>query len=721
MALAVSGRDAVAGFTDVTGSSGIFGDEPTWGAQAIDIDRDGDVDVVNAHHYLSVWIFTNDGTGSFTHTGIPQIVSDVEDRHGFLWADLDGDEYLDAVCSHGGDGGCACSDDGNELWRSLGGGLLDSIPGAGGMADTVGRGRCFSAADVDGDGDLDLYHAKAPLGMSPNSLYRNDGSMSFTDVANDWGVDEGYGTVGGLFADYDDDGDPDLLVGGEEFSRPTILWRNDGSGFTDVTAAAFDSLPIVAGADWDDFDSDGDMDLAVCEGHEGIWDARGVEGNDFWFFAHHRLNDDGVDAFELDTAAASPLALLQWRGSFIPDRFFLGPDGVHPNNPVTVLTDEYVGAPPFTPGEDEGLYLWRESAGGRWQIRVSAPPGTAGNYSGRIYGSGIPYAGDSNLEQPAYPPGALRVYRNDGGVFSEITDSLGLTTSTNPRHVNWVDFDNDGDLDLHLVNKGTSETFNEPDILWRNDGAAFVPLEGAGWIPGDTDHLGDGGVWADLDEDGDLDLFLQDGAGPNFYSIQAPSTVYRNDGPAGHWLSVRLGETVHGGTYVGSRVACHAGSTVVHRRAEASPWRGFQGPLALHFGLGDRTAVDSVVVTWPGGSMEVFGPFPADTSVVLESNATDAPTPTRPEGSLVGTVTPQPARGLQELRLVLPAGSRIGVRVFDVAGRHVRTLPELHGTGSEIRILWDGRDGSGRRVPAGIYFLRADGDLSFVRKSVRLR
>ena len=247
LALLTAAQPARATFTDVTGASGLTGESQSWGAQAVDIDGDDDVDLVLGHHALDVNVLTNDGAGGFSTAGIPQIVVAGEDRHGLLWADLDGDGALDAVCSHGGGGGCGCPAGGNELWRSLGGGNLMEVANAGGMLDAVGRGRSFSAADVDGDGDVDLHHAKAPLLASLNSLYRNDGDMAFADVAAAWGVDEGEGTVGGLFADVDDDGDPDLLVGGEEFGRSTVLWRNDGGTFADATADLFGGpLPVIA-------------------------------------------------------------------------------------------------------------------------------------------------------------------------------------------------------------------------------------------------------------------------------------------------------------------------------------------------------------------------------------------------------------------------------------------------------------------------------------------
>jgi hypothetical protein len=107
-------------------------------------------------------------------------------------------------------------------------------------------------------------------------------------------------------------------------------------------------------------------------------------------------------------------------------------------------------------------------------------------------------------------------------------------------------------LDLHLVNKGTIQTGNEADRLWRNDGSVFVAVDGE--VPGVPDHMSDGGVWADFDQDGDLDLFLQEGTGPAFTSLGAPSLYYRNDGATGHWLRVDLENPSLGHTFVGTRV-----------------------------------------------------------------------------------------------------------------------------------------------------------------------
>jgi hypothetical protein len=284
-----------------------------------------------------------------------------------------------------------------------------------------------------------------------------------------------------------------------------------------------------------------------------------------------------------------------------------------------------------------------------------------------------------------------------------------------------VDFDNDGDLDLSLFNKGTAQTRGEANVLWRNDGAAFTALTGAGWPDGDVAHLTDGGVWADLDRDGGLDLLLQHGAGPTFFHELAAPELWRNDGPFGHWLSVSLGRTLTGGTAVGASVTAHAGSLSVHRRLEANAWRGFQDGCELHFGLGAATLVDSLVIDWPDGSTKVLTSLAADQFLFVDDYdpASGAPLPAS-VSPRVGRVFPQPSFGMQRLEIVLDEPARLRVRVHDVRGRVVRTLLDGPHTGV-VTVSWDGRGTDGRPVASGVYFLRGDADVPFLRKAIRLR
>ncbi|MBZ0268361.1 CRTAC1 family protein, partial [bacterium] len=669
---------AAAGFVEIADSAGLIGAKPTWGAQLIDMDADGDLDLFDAHHFLSGYLFTNVGGGSFDPFVIPQIIHTPGDRHGYLWIDLDGDDALEVVCSHGGNGGCNCSDDGNELWRGSPGGVFTEVVGAGGMTNTEGRGRAFSAADIDGDGDLDLFHAKAPLDVEPNSLYRNDGGLSFTDVAADWGVALDNGPVGSLLADVDGDGDPDLLLGGDEFGCPTTYHRNDGGAFVDVTASVFGTLPIVSWADWGDLDNDGDLDLLLAEGHEGVYDTWRQDGTDWWFFANHRFDDDGVDAFSCETPGDDGVAAFRLNGSIATAYIFLGPGAVNPVSDPIALDDTWVGAPAFTPGVDHGLYVWRESAGGAWQFRVSAPPGTYGNFSCVVASpSGVTSPSASNLETLSLPPAAPRVWRNDGATFTEVT--LGLTPSVNLRAAVWVDFDNDGDADIHAVNRGTVETDNEDDVLWRNDGGAFTALTGTAGVPGPAQWMSDGPVWGDIDRDGDLDVLVQEGFGALFFTDGARNSLYRNDGANGHWLTVQPHAGPGGATPVGVHVSAWTGGGAVHGWLHANSWRGFQRPNEIHLGLGAATWVDSLVVTWPGQAGVSYPGFAADQVLQLAPGSAPTGVGGAVAPGITGSVWPQPARFAQWFEW--SGGGTAHVRVVDLAGRTVRDLGRRDTTG----------------------------------------
>jgi hypothetical protein len=528
------------------------------------------------------------------------------------------------------------------------------------------------------------------------------------------------GTVGSLFADVDDDGDPDLLVGGEEFSRPTVLWRNDGGLFVDATFEMFGQLPILAGADFGDFDGDRDLDLIACQGSDGIYDAWQAPGNTMWFFANHRYNDDGVDAWTFRTPNGNPTAQFRRNGYAVNQFIFLGPLGIHPTGTTVLLTDAYVGAPSFVPGVDVGVFVWREEPGGKWEIRVSAPPGTYGNFTGQLSSPG-PFTEivAAQLEQPPLSSGEIHLYRNDGGVFTDVAELYGFTPSVNPRQVQWVDFDNDGDLDVHLVNKGTIEIGNETDRLWRNDGAAFLAVEGE--VPGIPDHLSDGGVWGDFDQDGDLDLYLQEGTGPAFTSWGAPSLYYRNDGDLGHWLRVDLANPSPGQTFVGSRVTAYAGDLIVHRRARADSWRGFQGPAELHFGLGEHTVVDSLVIEWPNRGVWRESNVAVDQLLHIGGELDPTGSPSLESRHRIGDVYPQPSRGVQFLDVDCARDGMLHVRVFDVRGSLVREIHRGEVPAGGRRLEWDGRDSEGRLTAPGIYFWRGEGVLRFERRSVRTR
>ena len=713
-------------FINGTLGAGLTWNQTTWGAAFADMDGDEDLELFSGHHIYAPTIFWNAGLGTFNPNLYPQPWSGPLDRHGVLVLTLDNDPDPEIFITHGADGGVGSEAD--ELYLNDGPGTFLLFPSAGGMSDPPGRGRAASAADYDGNKKVDVFVAKAPDPQSKNSLYKNNGGLSFTDVAATAGIDEGLGTVGGIFGDFDNDNDPDLLVGGEEFARPTTLWKNNAGVFANANALFTPALPVISGADWGDMDNDGDLDLAICTGDIGIFDTFS-EGDSVSYFFNTRYADTGIDGLTIPSTADTLFARFRIRAILDTSKIFLGPLAVNP--PLAseiVLTNAYVGQPAFTPGVSQGTYVWRTAPGGNWEIRCSTPDLNFDNFDGWVTGA-APLTGVTphDLEIPTFTPGKPHVYRNNnnGTSFTDITVQLGLPTMLNPRDISWVDYDNDGDLDLHVVDMGTSASPNAPDALLRNDGAVFTDVTSAEAMAGGTQGMGDGGVWADIDDDRDLDLFLQEGAGPLTFSAFAPAHLLVNDGDRGNALLFDIIGRQSGAAAIGTKVTVVAGGQRVCRRVQANAWRGFQDPARVHCGIGSAAYADSVIVAWPTGTVQVFLSLGPDVWRVEEgfivSSAHGIPAPSNADWS-IARVFPQPASEGQSIVLSAPREVSLVVAVHDLAGRVVRTLHSGSVGPGTLQLTWDGRNAEGKRVGAGIYWVRASGEnVEKAVKAVRIR
>jgi hypothetical protein len=200
-----------------------------------------------------------------------------------------------------------------------------------------------------------------------------------------------------------------------------------------------------------------------------------------------------------------------------------------------------------------------------------------------------------------------RLFRNlGGGTFSEILANPITLTSTYSVGASWVDFDNDGDLDLFVGNGfGPSSGTRQQNDLYINDGAGvFTPDSGhavvtdSGWSYGSA--------WGDYDSDGDVDLMV---ARWQFESEN--NTLYRNDtGSLNNWIHVDLVGIASNNTAIGARVRAFAtvGGSPVWQMREVSAQPGYcvQNSPIVEFGLGDAAVVDTLEITWPSGLVETF-------------------------------------------------------------------------------------------------------------------
>ena len=248
-------------FVDATGDSGLMlltgaVRQPAW----IDFDADGDLDLFIAFRDRANALYRNDG-GKFSDVAAAVGVNDARRTVGAVWFDYDEDGDLDvAVANMDGDA--------NGLFRNDAGKFTDAAAAAGvawgGRAEKVAANGTVRvcAADVDADGRIDLFAANyGPLGF-----FSNRGKGAFEDRSAAWqiAIDSRYDAC--AFADFDNDGRLDLYVNGTVTggaSWQDSLFRNTGSGFTDVTPAAIRKLQADHGVQWGDVDGDGDLDLAL--------------------------------------------------------------------------------------------------------------------------------------------------------------------------------------------------------------------------------------------------------------------------------------------------------------------------------------------------------------------------------------------------------------------------------------------------------------------------
>ena len=484
--------------------------------------------------------------------------------------------------------------------------------------------------DYDGDGRLDIFLVRgstlaAELGREPHpnaALYRNNGDGTFTDMAEQAGVLNrawGFGAVAG---DIDGDGDSDLFLANYGASR---LYRNNGNGtFTDIAQSAGVSIgEWVTAATFGDFNRDGRLDLFAvgyldfdpesppehgspqvgsnfCEyrGKAVMCGPRGLKGTRDFLFVNK--GDGTFQEVAQKAGVSDPAGYYGFAAAFAD----IDDDGLVD---LAVANDS-------TPN-----YLYRNRGDGTFED-ISYPAGFALNEYGREQaGMGIAvgdYDGDGRLDLylTHFSDDYNTLYRNEGeGFFADMSFQAGLGEPTIP-FLGWgagfLDFDNDGKLDLFVANGhvypqadlfswGTS--VQQRPLLFRNlDGKRF------GTVPAATGSglaavvSARGAAFGDLDGDGGVDVVVN--------CAQGPPLLLRNAAAErGNWLSLRLkGRGKSSSDAVGARVIVTAAGQRMRRDVISGGSFASHSDLRLHFGLGNSAKAETVEIRWPSGQRQIL-------------------------------------------------------------------------------------------------------------------
>jgi ASPIC and UnbV/FG-GAP-like repeat len=223
---------------------------------------------------------------------------------------------------------------------------------------------------------------------------------------------------------------------------------------------------------------------------------------------------------------------------------------------------------------------------------------------------------------PVYSEDHPHLYHNLGtGGFREISREVGLARTMPTMSVNAGDIDNDGDLDLYLGTGWMSLSGLVPDLMYLNVNGRFEDVTESSR----TGHLqkGHGVSFADWDDDGDLDLFVVLGGG--YPGDRGYNALFQNPGHGHHWLKVKLIGTQTNRSAIGAKLRIDltgpGGRRSIHRVIGNNGTFG-GNPLTESIGLGDATTIDSLVVMWPTSKLtQTFRRLAADEAVEITEGA----------------------------------------------------------------------------------------------------
>ncbi|MDQ3347200.1 MAG: CRTAC1 family protein [Acidobacteriota bacterium] len=480
------------------------------------------------------------------------------------------------------------------------------------MVETFGSGVAW--IDYDNDGFVDLYFVNGAPG-SANALYRNNHDGTFADVTRQAGVagdsSRSYKT-GVAVGDFDGDGLLDLYV---TAFGPNILFRNNGNGsFTDVTSAS----GVAGGAtEWStsagffDFDRDGDLDLYVANYLAFRLDDNpycGVRKEGYRMYCNPTIFDGAADRLFRNNGNGTFADVSREAGIANPAGKGLGVAFCDFDRDGD--TDVYVA------NDLVRNFLYRNQGDGTF-VDVAYGAGVGFDTNGKpqagmgvdcadVDGNGFPDIFVTNFSEEL---NALYKNRGDGS-FDDASATAGLGSGYIPLGfgTKMFDFDNDGDLDIHVTNGHVIDnvqlyrsafTHAQRDQLFENLGGRFQDVSDSSGAALRQPRVGRGMAVADFDNDGHLDVVIS--------SLGQRPVLLRNDGVRKrNWILIRAQGKKGNTSGLGARVRVETAAGVQTREVNNVASYLSSSDVRLHFGLGDARSIDRIEITWPGGAKQTL-------------------------------------------------------------------------------------------------------------------
>jgi len=479
--------------------------------------------------------------------------------------------------------------------------------------------------DFNNDGYLDVVTSS--MSLKENMHYnRNNGNGTFTDLSVNAGLRNIMGGLNMMQTDYNNDGLKDIFVlrggwKGVYGKEPNSLLRNNGNGsFTDVTVeSGLLSYHPTQTATWADFNNDGWLDLFIgneaqspsdhsnaCElylnNQDGTFREAAAE-------AHCNINAyvKGVTSGDYDNDGLTDIFISSFNG----DKYLLKNMGVQNGRLKFANVSDIAG---FSGNKVSTFptWFWDYDNDGWLDILVCS------------YDHSKSLAWYSAAEALGIQPGAGKIFlyhNKQDGTFEEVSSKLGINSIAFAMGSNFGDIDNDGYLDFYLGTGNPDYSALVPNKLFKNiEGKSFVDITTAARV-GNL-QKGHGVSFADLDYDGDLDIYMDMGGA---YTGDAyENSLYMNPGQNNNnWINITLIGVKTNKVAIGARIQV----TFTENGIQRSVYRDVNSggsfgcnPLMQHIGIGQAKKIDRIAIIWPVGRVvqEFKNLTPGETLIITE-------------------------------------------------------------------------------------------------------
>ncbi len=540
------------------------------------------------------------------------------------------------------------------------------------------------SADIDNNGWPDIFSVKwrgrtiySQIYLNSSGMYGNDimpnspELKAFEDTQN--------ATRCNIFADYDNDGDKDFFYGGD---YDMALFQNNNSVFTNVSqstkvkGAGAPGFFTVYGFDcgaWADYDRDGDLDLAVCQ----------TNNKNFFFFRNNGGVFENIAA-QVGLAGQNPLGNTGDRGAY--------------SARLQWIDYDLDGDPDLS----AGWLLFQNNNGVFTEVAktIGLKPDSL-----TFFTAWFDYDNDGDwdyfkIRHGSEDPGTNSFWENKNGTFFEVTDDVGLN-GWNPHigaSFNLGDYDCDGDEDVYIqINNWTDmDVFllNEQvdGVTVLTDVAPFVGMTTVGDRKGAT--------MLDYDMDGFLDIYVP--------SLDFGSLIYHNKGNTSKWIGLILEGTQSNRDAIGTLVTCYTGEKKQMRYTRVPNTWKIQDNGYVHFGIGQATSIDSIVIRWPLGLKEVYTNLTLNryhkikegkASSIAQTSASAAP-----NDYCLGQNYPNPFNSSTQISYQLVKAGRVVIKIHNLQGQLIQTVLDRDQAAGEYSVNWNGRSATGEEVSTGVYF-----------------